>query len=264
VAEQFLTVPEVAERLRITPETVRRWLRAGKLHGVLLGGDKMGYRIAETEVARLMSTRSSPTMTEVVIAVAHQKGGVGKSTSTALLAAEIAELRPEWTVLVEDLDPYRHLTERWPGEVPSLRLVAEGQDRGTIRLIDTGPGDTPAFVQALERADHVVVPVRPEPMSAQALGRFVPVLRQVQAVRGGAPHLAGIIVTHIGVGRGRRRMQEELDRYAAELGTSVIGRIPYSDWIGVYLSTHGHHYRPAAEHLVQLVARRDDHAVVAA
>ena len=77
-------------------------------------------------------------------------------------------------------------------------------------------------------------------------------LRQVQAVRGGAPHLAGIIVTHIGAGRGRRRMQEELDRYAAELGTSVIGRIPYSDWIGVYLSTHGHHYRPAAEYLMRL------------
>jgi hypothetical protein len=24
-------------------------------------------------------------------------------------------LRPEWTILVEDLDPYRHLAERWPG-----------------------------------------------------------------------------------------------------------------------------------------------------
>jgi hypothetical protein len=74
-----------------------------------------------------------------------------------LLAAEIAELRPEWSILVEDLDPYRHLTERWPGETLSLRLVAEGEGRGTVRLIDTGPGDTPAFIQALERADYVQV-----------------------------------------------------------------------------------------------------------
>jgi excisionase family DNA binding protein len=264
VAEQFLTVTEVAERLRIMPETVRRWLRAGKIHGVLLGGDKMGYRIAEAEVRRLVGTPGSPKLSEVVIAITHQKGGVGKSTSTALLAAEIAELHSDWSVLVEDLDPYRHLTERWPGGTPSLRLVGEGKERGTVRLIDTGPGDTPAFVQALERADYVVVPVRPEPMSAQALGRFVPVLRQVQAVRGGAPHLAGLIVTHIGPGRGRRQMQEELDRYATELGTSVIGRIPYSDWIGVYLSTHGHYYRPPAEYLVQLVARHGANAVVAA
>lgn len=193
-------------------------------------------------------------MSEVIVAIAHQKGGVGKSTSAALLAAEIAELRTDWTILVEDLDPYRHLTERWPGNTPTLRLVDEGQGRGTLRIIDTGPGDTPAFLQALERADYVVVPVRPEPMSAQALGRFVPVLRDVQAARGGAPRLAGLILTHIGPGRGRRQMQEEIERYATELGTTVVGYIPYSDWIGVYLSTHGHHYRRAAEHLVQLVS----------
>jgi cellulose biosynthesis protein BcsQ len=191
---------------------------------------------------------------ETIIAIAHQKGGVGKSTSAALLAAEIAELRPDWTVLLEDLDPYRHLTERWPGDTLTLRLVEENQSIGDVRLIDTGPGDTPAFIEALERADYVVVPVRPEPMSAQALGRFVPVLRRVQSARGGPPTLAGLILTHIGTGRGRRQMQEEIEAYATDLGTSVIGRIPYSDWIGVYLSTHGHHYRPAAEHLVQLVA----------
>jgi hypothetical protein len=28
-------------------------------------------------------------------------------------------------------------------------------------------------------------------------------------------------------------------------------------WIGVYLSIHGHFYRPAAKHLVQLLAPRD-------
>ena len=45
-------------------------------------------------------------------------------------------------------------------------------------------------------------------------------------------------------------MQDEIEAYADHLGTRVIGRIPYSDWIGVYLSTHGHRYRPAAQHLV--------------
>ena len=55
MTEQLLTVHDVAARLKITPETVRRWLRTGKLHGTLPGGDKMGYRIAEDEVARLLS-----------------------------------------------------------------------------------------------------------------------------------------------------------------------------------------------------------------
>ena len=54
VTEQLLTVQDVAARLRITPETVRRWLRTGKLRGALPGGDKMGYRIAEGEVTRLL------------------------------------------------------------------------------------------------------------------------------------------------------------------------------------------------------------------
>ena len=50
----MLTVAEVAERLRINPETVRVWLRQGKMQGFLPGGDRMGYRIPESEVARVL------------------------------------------------------------------------------------------------------------------------------------------------------------------------------------------------------------------
>ena len=52
--ERLLTVPEVAERLRVNPETVRVWLRQGRLKGSRLGGTKAGYRIPESELARLM------------------------------------------------------------------------------------------------------------------------------------------------------------------------------------------------------------------
>jgi len=52
--EPMLTVPEVAERLRLNPETVRVWLRQGKLKGVRLGGTKAGYRIPASEVTRLL------------------------------------------------------------------------------------------------------------------------------------------------------------------------------------------------------------------
>jgi excisionase family DNA binding protein len=52
--ERFLTVPEAAERLRVMPETVRRWLRSGRLKGVSLGSDRAGWRIPESEVRRLL------------------------------------------------------------------------------------------------------------------------------------------------------------------------------------------------------------------
>ena len=62
-------------------------------------------------------------MREKIVAIAHQKGGVGKSTSAALLAAELAWLRPDFRILVEDLDPDQNLTSRWPGNTPNVELV---------------------------------------------------------------------------------------------------------------------------------------------
>jgi excisionase family DNA binding protein len=51
----FLTVEEVAQRVRTTPETVRRWLRAGRLRGVRPGGDRLGWRVAEGELRRFLA-----------------------------------------------------------------------------------------------------------------------------------------------------------------------------------------------------------------
>jgi hypothetical protein len=41
----------------VDPETVRRWLRAGKLHGMLLS-QQGGYRVAESELQRFIAERS--------------------------------------------------------------------------------------------------------------------------------------------------------------------------------------------------------------
>ncbi|GAC1323947.1 MAG: hypothetical protein NVSMB2_21860 [Chloroflexota bacterium] len=52
--QRLLTVREVAERLRSSPETVRRWLRQGKLRGFQPGGTKLGYRVPEEELQRFI------------------------------------------------------------------------------------------------------------------------------------------------------------------------------------------------------------------
>ena len=53
--DRFLTVAEVAERMRVTEFTVRNWLRAGKLKGTRPGGTKAGWRIKEGDLERFIA-----------------------------------------------------------------------------------------------------------------------------------------------------------------------------------------------------------------
>jgi excisionase family DNA binding protein len=57
--ERFITVQEAAEALQVHPQTVRVWLRQGKLKGRLIGGRKSGYRIPASEIDRLLSPDDS-------------------------------------------------------------------------------------------------------------------------------------------------------------------------------------------------------------
>lgn len=58
--ERLLTVREVAEHLRSSPETVRRWLRQGRLRGFQPGGTKLGYRVPESELQRFLAQSHDP------------------------------------------------------------------------------------------------------------------------------------------------------------------------------------------------------------
>ena len=51
-----LTVAEVATRLRVTPLTVRRWLRSGSLVG-LAPDDRAACRVRETDLAAFVDAR---------------------------------------------------------------------------------------------------------------------------------------------------------------------------------------------------------------
>lgn len=57
--ETWLTVQDVAERLKVDEETVRRWIRAGKL-AVLDLGPRGGYRIRPDELAAFVAKRYGP------------------------------------------------------------------------------------------------------------------------------------------------------------------------------------------------------------
>lgn len=52
--DRLLTVTEVAEQLRVDPETVRRMLRAGRLKGSMPVSPRAGWRIPQSEVERIL------------------------------------------------------------------------------------------------------------------------------------------------------------------------------------------------------------------
>ena len=53
---RWLTVEDICDRLQVHPQTVRRWLRAGELHGVLIG-DRAGYRVHPDDLAAFLKGR---------------------------------------------------------------------------------------------------------------------------------------------------------------------------------------------------------------
>ena len=51
-----LTVDQVAKRLKVNEQTVRRWLREGELQGVAFGG-RTGWRISEADLQAFWDAR---------------------------------------------------------------------------------------------------------------------------------------------------------------------------------------------------------------
>ncbi len=59
IDEELLTVKQVAERLKLHPETVRTWLRDGRLRGRRLS-DRMGWRVPAGELRRFINEELMP------------------------------------------------------------------------------------------------------------------------------------------------------------------------------------------------------------
>ena len=160
-----------------------------------------------------------------VIAIANQKGGVGKTTTAINLAASLAVL--ERKVLIIDADPQANTTSglNFPPESDQKRTLYEvmiGQigvrdaliqineeNRESILknclapirneydyiIIDCSPSLGLMTINCLTAADSVIIPVQPEFFALEGLGKLLQTIRLVE--KGVNPNLTieGFVVT---------------------------------------------------------------------
>lgn len=64
VADELLTVHEVARRLRVDDTTVRRWINNGILEAITLphAGKRRGYRVKQSTLEELLKGPALPTV----------------------------------------------------------------------------------------------------------------------------------------------------------------------------------------------------------
>ena len=209
----------------------------------------------------------------LTVAVAHSKGGVGKTTTALLLGRFLAE---RWRVVLADYDETAHLTALVADLAPAggdgrtvtrrLWLEAAGGARGPagtagaaadLRVIDSPPSRGSRTERALAEAEWVLIPAPPERMALRALRQMLETVDEVRA-SGANPGLRVLGVQPTMVRRAWAEhvayLQQLTDECAAR-GVPVFPAVP-SRQSYLWLSKAGQDYRPAAAAVDALLRRR--------
>lgn len=160
-----LTPEDVARQLRISPATVRRYIRDGDLPAVKVGGQ---YRVDSQALATFIGAGPDPVRPRLrVIAVANQKGGVGKTTTAVALAAALRDRGHR--VLFIDADPQMNGT-RWFGFDITQRYLSLFEIMKAAGRMNAEPDLTPAIVVLEDGLDLVPAHINMTALDTELVG----------------------------------------------------------------------------------------------
>ena len=145
-----------------------------------------------------------------VIALANQKGGVGKTTTAINLAASLALLGKK--VLLLDADPQANATSVLPSsidlvaadtELPKMenahhvmkRIVDSVRGKFDYIFIDCSPSLGYTTVNILTAADTVLIPVQCEYLALEGLSKLLNTIRKVKGGLNPGLDIEGFLLT---------------------------------------------------------------------
>ena len=214
--------------------------------------------------ARWRRLSSSGLSQPIRIAIAHNKGGVSKTTSTFVLGRHLSRA---FRVELVDLDRTRYLTEvviqlspRGDERLSPRLWLRHGRPRpADVVLIDSEPAREQHARQALLEAEYVLIPVPPEPMCLKGLVLMLDVVEYVRTDReGGNPFLQvlGVLPTlYDQRWPNHRAWLEEMTKECQGRGLRVFPPIPRRQSYTT-LSMAGNDYAPVADTVAKLIAKR--------
>ncbi|KJL44997.1 ParA family protein [Microbacterium trichothecenolyticum] len=197
-----------------------------------------------TEIDPPPSGTRAPSM--ALIAVANQKGGVGKTTVAMQVAAELSrrhrvlvvdvdrqESTVWWAENARDLLPFDFAGSQHPNMLSRLRDLRADYE---FVLVDT-PGsleDTAVLETVLDAADYALVPVTPEPLAVDPTLRTLSRLIEPRQLGHGVllnridprvPHQLqtwqGLLNSELGV----PRLESYLRQYKVQADAPVLGQL---------------------------------------